>query len=68
MMRKLFKGLVVFLFGICCLYILEGACFRLIDGYANWRLHLAWGKPNQPIDNGALCLGEGESRIGATNI
>ena len=54
MMRKLFKGLVVFLFGICCLYILEGACYRLIDGYANWRLQIAWGKPNQPIDNPIL--------------
>ncbi len=53
-MQKLLKGLGIFLFGICCLYVLEGACFRLIDGYANWRLHLAWGKPNQPTDNPLL--------------
>ena len=28
-----------------CLFILEGACFRLIEGYANKRLEFAWGKP-----------------------
>ena len=41
-------------FFIFCVYLIEGACFRLIDDYANWRLHLAWGQPSDPVENKLL--------------
>ena len=47
-MRKILKGFGVILFSLFCLYILESACFRLVEGYANWRLTLAWGNPSEP--------------------
>ena len=46
MIRKLFNGLVILvLFGLT-LYIIQGACFRLIEPYAKARLTLAWGNEN----------------------
>ena len=53
-MQKFFKGLIVILFSLFCIYILESACFRLVEGYANWRLSLAWGKPNNANHNSFL--------------
>ena len=53
-MLNLLKGLLLILFSLFCIYLLEGACFRLVDGYANWRLSLAWGKPSQPAFNSIL--------------
>ena len=53
-MIKIFKGLIIFLFSIFCIYILESACFRLVEGYANWRLSFAWGKPSEPAFNNIL--------------
>ena len=50
-MQKFFKGLLVILFSLFCIYILESACFRLVEGYANWRLSVAWGKPNNANHN-----------------
>ena len=41
-LAKIFFGL---LFGIIVLYILEGACFRLVEKYAEYRLKIAWGVP-----------------------
>ena len=48
------KGLLCILFSLFCLYILESACFRLIENYANWRLTLAWGKPSEAAFNSIL--------------
>lgn len=53
-MLNLLKGFLLILFTLFCIYLLEGACFRLVDGYANWRLSLAWGKPSQPAFNPLL--------------
>ena len=53
-MQKLVKVLTIFCFSLFCIYILESACFRLVDVYANWRLHLAWGEPSRPKDNSFL--------------
>ena len=35
-------------FAIFCLslYLIEGACFRLVEPYAQWRLQFAWGEPS----------------------
>lgn len=53
-MINFLKRVSIFLFVIICLYLLEGACFRLVDGYANWRLKLAWGKVESPSLNTIL--------------
>ena len=42
---KVVKSLLVFIFGIVVLYVLEGACFRLVEKYADNRLKIAWGDP-----------------------
>lgn len=53
-MVKTFKVIVIFSFGLFCLYILESACFRLVEGYANWRHNLAWGDIKTPAFHSAL--------------
>jgi hypothetical protein len=53
-MIKFLKGLVILFFSLFCIYILESACFRLVESYANWRLTLAWGKPSKPKFNAIL--------------
>ena len=53
-MMKLLKRLVILFFSLFCIYILESACFRLVESYANWRLTLAWGKPSEPKFNAIL--------------
>jgi hypothetical protein len=53
-MMKYLKGLVILFFSLFCIYILESACFRLVESYANWRLALAWGKPSEPKFNAIL--------------
>ena len=35
--------------GIITLYILEGACFRLVEDYAFKRLRFAWGNYLQEV-------------------
>lgn len=52
--KHLLKRFIFIFLILFCLYIFEGACFRLIDDYANWRLHLAWGEPNDPKENKLL--------------
>ena len=42
---KLAKFFFGFLFGLIVLYVLEGACFRLVEKYAEYRLKVAWGVP-----------------------
>ena len=42
---KVAKFFFVFLFGLIVLYVLEGACFRLVEKYADYRLKVAWGVP-----------------------
>ncbi|MBT3667542.1 MAG: hypothetical protein HN548_08695 [Opitutae bacterium] len=53
-MKRFLKVSTLVLFTLFCVYILESACFRLVEGYANWRLSLAWGKPSQAIYNSFL--------------
>ena len=50
-MKKVLQYFTTLCFLIFCLYILEAACYRMVDGYANWRLHFAWGSPNKPQNN-----------------
>jgi hypothetical protein len=46
MIRNLFNWLVIMvLFGLT-LFIIQGACFRLVESYAKTRLNLAWGNEN----------------------
>ena len=52
--NNIFKITGLFLFLILSAYLFEGACFRLIDRYATWRLSLAWGEPNRPQENNLL--------------
>lgn len=49
--NNLLKRLIFLLLFVFSLYLVEGACFRLIDDYANWRLHIAWGEPDDPKEN-----------------
>ena len=44
-MKAINYYLLVPSFVALCLFILEGACFRLIENYAEKRLEFAWGKP-----------------------
>jgi hypothetical protein len=43
--KKLVKFFFGFLFGLVLLYVLEGACFRLVEQYAEFRLKVSWGNP-----------------------
>ena len=46
MIRKLFNCLVILVLLGITLYIIQGACFRLVEPYAKTRLNLAWGNEN----------------------
>lgn len=39
---------------VLSLFLIEGACFRLVEPYANWRLTFAWGEPDMPKQNAIL--------------
>jgi hypothetical protein len=43
MIRKLLNIFFVLLLGAFSLYLIQGACFRLVEPYAKLRLGLAWG-------------------------
>ena len=43
MINKLLNILFVLLLGVFSLYLIQGACFRLVEPYAKLRLGLAWG-------------------------
>jgi len=46
MIQKVVNFILTFaIFGLS-LYLIEGACFRLVDPYAQWRLKFAWGEPS----------------------
>jgi len=46
MIQKVVNYILTFaIFGLS-LYLIEGACFRLVEPYAHWRLQLAWGEPS----------------------
>ena len=44
-MKAFLSSVALFLLFVLCLFILEGACFRLVENYAQKRLEFAWGKP-----------------------
>lgn len=44
-MKKLIKLFFFFFSGLVLLYVLEGACFRLVEQYAEFRLKASWGIP-----------------------
>jgi len=46
-MKAFLSSVTLFLLFVLCLFILEGACFRLVEDYAQKRLEFAWGKPGQ---------------------
>ncbi len=43
MIRKFFNFLIIVLLAGLTLYLIQGACYRLVEPYAKKRLHLAWG-------------------------
>jgi hypothetical protein len=46
MIQKVVNSILTFaIFGLS-LYLIEGACFRLVEPYAQWRLQFAWGEPS----------------------
>ena len=49
-MNKLIKFILTFLLALLLLLVFEGACFRLVEKYAELRQRLAWGDP----DNGSF--------------
>ena len=48
MIRVMKLFLTFFFFGVI-LYVLEGACFRLVEQYADFRLKYAWGEPGEGV-------------------
>lgn len=46
MIHKLFNIILIFAVFFLSLYLIEGACFRLVEPYAKWRLNFAWGNPD----------------------
>ncbi len=53
-MKAFLSSLFACLIIVCCLFLLEGACFRLVEDYAKKRLELAWGKPGNGRFNSFL--------------
>jgi len=51
---KVAKFLLVFILGVFILYVLEGACFRLVEKYADNRLIIAWGYSGTGTFNSVL--------------
>jgi hypothetical protein len=49
--KNLLQRLIFIIVLLFFVYLIEGACFRLIDDYANWRLYLALGHPSNPDEN-----------------
>ena len=43
-MRKFLSYLSLITLFILGIFLLEGACFRLVENYAQFRLQLAWGE------------------------
>lgn len=39
---------------VLSLYLIEGACFRLVEPYAKWRLNFSWGSPDFARQNPIL--------------
>ena len=46
MIQKIVNYSLSFVVFVLSLYLIEGACFRLVEPYAKWRLSFAWGEPD----------------------
>ena len=46
MIQKAVNYILTFTIFSLSLYLIEGACFRLVEPYAQWRLQFAWGEPS----------------------
>jgi hypothetical protein len=46
MIQKVVNYILTFAIFCLSLYLIEGACFRLVEPYAQWRLQFAWGEPS----------------------
>lgn len=46
MIQKIVNYSLSFSVFLLSLYLIEGACFRLVEPYAKWRLNFAWGEPD----------------------
>jgi hypothetical protein len=44
--QKIINYALSFAVLLLSLYLIEGACFRLVEPYAKWRLNFAWGEPD----------------------
>lgn len=53
-MKRVWLFLIKGIFVVLCILLVEAACFRLLDNYANWRLNLSWGEPSNPSYNPIL--------------
>ena len=53
-MKKVCLFLIKCIFVVFCALLVEAACFRLLDNYANWRLNFSWGEPSRPSYNSFL--------------
>ena len=54
MIHKSINLLFVCLVVLLSMYLIEGACFRLVEPYANWRLNFSWGNPESTKENPLL--------------
>ena len=54
MIHKSINLLFVCLVVLLSIYLIEGACFRLVEPYAKWRLNFSWGNPESTKENPLL--------------
>ncbi len=45
MIRKIFTRLLALIVFLLTIYLMQGASYRMIEKYAKFRLHMAWGQP-----------------------
>ena len=54
MIHKSINLILVCVVLLLSLYLIEGACYRLVEPYAKWRLNFSWGEPDSTRKNPLL--------------
>ena len=54
MILKTINIFLVTVIACLTLFLIEAACFRLVEPYAKWRLNLSWGSPDLAKENSIL--------------
>ena len=54
MINKFINTILISAVFVLSLYLIEGACYRLVEPYAKWRLNFAWGDPDFARENRVL--------------